>query len=251
MAVSALLMGEAVVGTMIRMIRDPAIALIASNAGLDFFMLDMEHGPYSFETLADIASMARIKGIDCFVRVPELTKGNVSRALDCGAVGVMVPMIRNAEDAGLLAAWAKYPPIGMRGVCGLGGHTGFRDEGGNMPVFMEQENKGILTIAQIELASAVEDAATIAAVDGIDALLVGPADLSHSLGVPGDYHHPKMDKAIAKVAAAAKKYGKIFGMHAGEPLIRKWISSGLTMRMSLTDIALMQKGMEEITKLRT
>lgn len=250
MAVAELLKGQTAVGTMIRLVRDPAIALVAANAGLDFLMLDMEHGPFSFETLADFAAMARAGKIDCFVRVPELSKGNVSRALDCGAVGVMVPMIRDAEDARLFVGWAKYAPVGMRGICGQGCHTGFRDQGDCMPIFTADENAKILTIAQIELACAVDNVEAIASVAGIDALLIGPADLSNSLGVPGDLNHPRMDEAIAKVAAAAQKHGKIFGLHAGDPLTRKWMESGLTLRMSLTDMTMLQKSMEVITKLR-
>lgn len=242
--------GKVVVGTMVRMVRNPAIVLVAANAGLDFVMFDMEHGAFTFETIADAASLARAKGIECFVRVPELSKGTVSRALDCGVTGIMVPMIRSANDARLLAGWAKYAPIGGRGLGGNGAHTEYFDEGGNSSVFMEEENLKVLTIAQIELSEAIDAIDEIAAVEGIDALLIGPADLSNSLGVSGQFNHPKMDEAIQKVADAAKKHGKIFGFHAGEELTRKWIPAGLTLRMSLMDINLLLKGMSAITSLR-
>jgi 2-keto-3-deoxy-L-rhamnonate aldolase RhmA len=250
MAVEKLRKGEPVAGTMVRMIRNPAVTLIAAKAGLDFVMFDMEHGSYNFETLADAASMARAEGLGFFVRVPELSKGNVSRALDCGVTGVMVPMIKNAEDAKLLAGWAKYAPTGVRGFGGSGAHTEYADAGGRAPAFMAEENPRVLTIAQIELACAVDDVDAIAAVDGIDALLIGPADLSISLGVPGEFNHPKMDEAIGKVADAAKKHGKAFGMHAGEALLRKWIPRGLNLRMSLMDINMLLKAMGEVAKLR-
>lgn len=250
MAVQELRDGKAVVGTMIRMIRNPAIVSVAKEAGLDFIMFDMEHGAYSFESLCDAASLARGLGLDCFVRVPELSKGNVSRALDCGVTGVMVPMIRTAQDAELLATWAKYAPVGGRGFGGNGAHTAYVDEGGTSVAFMQKENPRILTIAQIEIAEAIENIDAIAAVEGIDALLIGPADLSNSLGVTGDFNHPKMDEAIEKVAKAAKDNGKIFGFHASEVLTRKWIPYGLKLRMSGMDINLLLKGMSEITKLR-
>lgn len=242
--------GKVVVGTMIRMVRNSAIVLVAANAGLDFVMFDMEHGAFNFETIADAASLARAKGIECFVRVPELSKGNVSRALDCGVTGVMVPMIRTANDAKLFAGWAKYAPIGERGLGGNGAHTEYHDEGSNSEAFMPSENARVLTIAQIELSEAIDNIDAIAAVDGIDALLIGPADLSNSLGVSGQFNHPKMDAAIQKVADAAKKHGKVFGFHAGDELVRKWIPAGLTLRMSLMDINLLLKGMQAITKLR-
>lgn len=250
MTVEKLRKGEAVAGTMIRLARNPAIALVAANAGLDFIMFDMEHSSYSFETISDAASMARSNGLAFFVRVPELSKGNVSRALDCGVNGVMVPMIRNAKEARQFAVWAKYAPIGERGLGGNGAHTDYIDIGGKSPAFMAETNPKVLTIAQIELECAVDDVDAIAAVEGIDALLIGPADLSGSLGVPGEFNHPKMDEAIAKTAAACKKHGKIFGMHAAEPLLRKWIPSGLTLRMNSMDIAMLSKAMGEIAKLR-
>lgn len=242
--------GKASVGTMIRMVRNPAIVLVAANAGLDFVMFDMEHGAFSFETIADAASLARAKGIECFVRVPELSKGNVSRALDCGVTGVMVPMLRNAEEARNFANWAKFAPVGKRGLGGNGAHTEYLDASKNSEVFMREQNSCVLTIAQIELSEAIDNIEEIAEVEGIDALLIGPADLSNSLGVSGQFNHPKMDEAIAKVAAAAKKNHKVFGFHAGEELTRKWIPSGLTLRMSQMDINLLAKGMSEILSLK-
>ncbi|MGE4585083.1 MAG: HpcH/HpaI aldolase/citrate lyase family protein [Sphaerochaeta sp.] len=235
---------------MIRMIRNPAIVLIAANAGLDFVMFDMEHGAFNFETLSDASSLARSKGIECFVRVPELSKGNVSRALDCGVTGVMVPMIHNGEEAQKLADWAKYAPLGKRGFGGSGAHTAYLDASKNPEAYMAEENKKVLAIAQIELKEAIDNIEEIAKVPGIDVLLIGPADLSNSLGVSGQFNHPSMDAAIEKVAAAAQKYHKIFAFHAGKELIRKWSDRNLTFRMSMMDINLLTKGMTELTDLR-
>jgi 2-keto-3-deoxy-L-rhamnonate aldolase RhmA len=250
MSVKDLKNGKPTVGTMIRMIRNPAIVLMAANAGLDFVMFDMEHGAFGFEALADAASMARSRGIECFVRVPELSKGTVSRALDCGSTGVMVPMIKNAAEAQLLANWAKFAPIGERGLGGSGAHTNYLDAAKDPQSFMEQANDEILTIAQIELAEAVDNIDAIAAVDGVDALLIGPADLSNSLGVSGQFNHPLMDEAILKVAEAAQRHNKIFGFHAGEDLMRKWMNHDLTLRMSLMDIGILSQGFKAITSLK-
>lgn len=250
MSVKDLKRGKAAVGTMVRMVRNPAIVLVAANAGLDFVMFDMEHGAFSFETIADASSLARARGIECFVRVPELSKGNVSRALDCGVTGVMVPMVRNGEDARKFADWAKFAPIGQRGLGGNGAHSEYYDAAKDPEAFMRKANEEVLTIAQIELSEAIDNIDAIAATEGIDALLIGPADLSNSLGVSGQFNHPKMDEAITKVALAAKKYHKIFGFHAAEELTRKWMPHGLTLRMSLMDIGLLAKGMAAITSLR-
>ncbi len=245
-----LLEGRAVAGTMIRLVRTPAIALVAKEAGLDFFMFDMEHGPIGFEAVSDAASLARSVGIDCYVRVPELTKGYVSRALDSGVTGVMVPMIKSEEEARAFVRWAKYQPIGARGIGGWGAHTDYRDASSRGGAFLAEANAQVLTIAQIELAEAIDAIDSIAAVDGLDALLVGPADLSNSLGVGGQFNHPLMDEAIAKVAEAAERHGKIFGIHSGEELLRKWIPSRCILRMNSMDITLLCEGMRAIGRLR-
>ncbi|HPZ15336.1 MAG TPA: aldolase/citrate lyase family protein [Sphaerochaeta sp.] len=245
-----LLEGKSAVGTMIRIIRTPAVVLVAKSAGLDFVMFDMEHGPVGLETISDAASLARSEGIDCFVRVPELTKGYVSRALDCGVTGVMVPMIRNGEEAYQFAQWAKYQPIGNRGLGGWGAHTNYRDSSAMGEAFLREENERILTIAQIECSEAITNIDDIAGIDGIDALLIGPVDLSNSLGVGGQLSHPKMEEAITLVCEAAKRHNKVFGMHSGAALLHSWIPRGCQLRMSSMDIELLYEGMRAITALK-
>ncbi|MFC1607768.1 aldolase/citrate lyase family protein [Candidatus Latescibacterota bacterium] len=110
MPVNNLKNGGTAIGTMLRIVRTPAAALIAKKTGLDFIMLDMEHGAYSFETVGDVFAASRAAGVGAFVRVPELSRDTVSRALDCGAQGVMVPMIESVEQAETFVSWAKYPP---------------------------------------------------------------------------------------------------------------------------------------------
>lgn len=247
MSVLQLRGGGRTVGTMIGMVRSPSIAVMAKRAGLDFLMLDMEHGAASFETLTDLSAAAGAAGIACFVRVPELSRGNVSRALDCGASGVMVPMIETAEQAGMLASWAKYPPLGKRGLGSIGGHTGYaRFESPDL--FMERANRETLTIAQIETRAGVSAADAIAAVDGIDVLLIGPLDLSVSLGIPGRFDHSVMTEAIGAVAAAARAHGKVFGIHGGEKMLETWLPRGLRMVMTSLDAVMLEEGMNAIKK---
>lgn len=248
MAVQKLKDGKRAVGTMVRMIRNPAIATMAKNAGLDFIMLDLEHGPYSFETVDDVFKVGRALGIGCFVRVPELAKGYVSRALDCGATGVMVPMLESVEQANLLVRWAKFTPVGNRGLGGAGGHSNFVGVApADTPAFMAKANIETMTIAQIETAKGVENVDAIAAVPGIDALLIGPNDLAISIGSPGDLMGPALDEAIGKVAEAAKKHGKIFGMHGPDGLTDRWLPKGLTLVMSGLDTNLVAAALKGIS----
>jgi 2-keto-3-deoxy-L-rhamnonate aldolase RhmA len=247
MAVQKLREGKRVVGTMVRMVRNPAIAIVAHNAGLDFIMLDMEHGPHTMETVDDVFKVGRTLGLGCFVRVPELTKGYVSRSLDCGATGVMVPMLESVEQANLLVRWAKYAPLGGRGFGAPGGHTQFIGVGPDaISAFTAKANADTITIAQIETAQAIQNIDIIAAVPGIDALLIGPNDLSISMGCAGDFLGDTMEKAIGKVAAAAKKHGKIFGMHGPDPLTERWLPRGLTLVMSNLDTNVLAAGLKTI-----
>ncbi len=249
MAVQKLREGKRVVGTMVRMARNPAMAIVASNAGLDFIMLDLEHGPYAMETVEDVFKVGRLLGLGCFVRVPELAKGYISRSLDCGATGVMVPMLETVEQAQLLVRWAKYPPLGGRGFGNPGSHTHFIGVALEaIPAFMAKANMETLTIAQIETAQAIQNIDAIAAVPGIDTLLIGPNDLSISLGCSGDFLGDAMEKAISKVAAAAKKHGKIFGMHAPDPLTERWLPRGLTLVMSNMDTNVLTAGLKAISQ---
>ncbi|MHB9030826.1 MAG: HpcH/HpaI aldolase family protein [Candidatus Latescibacterota bacterium] len=247
MPVERLRNGEKIIGTMVSMVRSPAIALMAREAGLDYFMLDMEHSPHSYETLAGTAAAAMAAGIGCFVRVPEMSRGYISRALDCGATGVMVPMVETVEQARMFASWAKYPPMGKRGLGSIGGQTGYRKIT-DFCDFMTRANRNTLTIAQIETVRGAETADLIAEVEGIDALLIGPLDLSVSCGDPGNFATHEHQKAIGKVAEAARKNGKVFGIHGGEPLLEEWMPHGLRLVMNSLDVNMLASGMQGIRK---
>lgn len=235
------------VGTMLRISRNPAAAHIAKNAGLDFIMADMEHGDYSFETLAVVCGAARAAGLRGLVRVPELARGYVSRALDCGADGVMAPMVESEDQARNLVAWAKYPPLGKRGLSSFGAHSGFLKIG-DTNAFMARSNDNVMTIAQIETAAGIESVDKIAAVSGIDALLVGPNDLAVALGCAGDLDCDLMNKAIAQVAEAARRRARLFGLHAPVNLIKKWMPRDLRLVMISTDLHMLAEGMQNIVE---
>lgn len=237
--------GERVVGTMLRISRHTALIPLAMSAGLDFVMLDMEHGDYSMQTLADLALAGQFSRFPVFVRVPELARGYVSRALDCGVTGVMVPMVETAAQAEQFAQWAKYPPLGGRGLSSVGGHTGYLKMGAAEEM-MRRVNGETLAIAQIETALAIDNIEAIAAVPGIDVLLIGPNDLSVSLGCPGRIDTPEEIAAIRKVAETAKKAGKIFGMHSGTAALASWVGHGMRFFMNDIDTAFIQRGLAEI-----
>jgi 4-hydroxy-2-oxoheptanedioate aldolase len=248
MPVRKLREGKSIVGMMVRVTKDPAVAWMAYHAGLGYIMLDLEHGQYTMETVDNIFNVGRALGLGCFVRVPELSRGYVSRIMDAGATGVMVPMLETAEEARRLVAWSKYAPLGSRGFGGVGGHTSYAVIAPDATAsFMARTNDETLAIAQIETRRAVEEIDAIATTPGIDALLIGPNDLAISLGCAGDLLGDVLDKAIGKVAAAAIKHGKIFGLHAPDALLERWIPRGCTLIMSSLDAGILAAGMKAIS----
>ncbi|QEN09473.1 hypothetical protein EXM22_16335 [Oceanispirochaeta crateris] len=246
-AVERLKAGERIIGTMVRMVRNTSIASLAKFGGLDFIMLDMEHGSYTIENAEDIAKVARASNVGIFARVPELARSYVSRLMDAGVEGIMVPMVNNADEAQKLVDWSRYAPLGKRGLGTNGGLTEYQGIGTDAMTFMASQNKKTLAIAQIETAQAIENIEDIAAVEGIDVLLIGPNDLSISLGVPGKLFDPLVQDAILKVAECAARNNKVFSMHAGDALLDIY-KDRMQMIMNSIDIDVIGQGFSAISK---
>lgn len=209
--------GERVYGTMVRLQRNPAYCILAKNAGMDFILFDCEHGIYNMETMHDLFQMAHAVGLHAMLRVPMLDKESISRYLDAGAKGVMIPMTETPEQAKEIVHWSKYPPIGDRGY-GSGIGASYYRTGLNTVEAMKAINDEVISIAQIETALAIENAEQIVSTEGIDAVIIGPNDLSISLGVPGQLTSETETTAIRKVAEACRRHGKGFGIHGPEAL---------------------------------
>lgn len=190
----------------------PGIGRIAETAGADFVLFDQEHTPWGLETLAAAMAVMRFTRPVPLVRVPTLQPQLISRALDVGALGIMVPLVETPEQARRIAEAAKYPPLGRRGVSGGLAHDDYRGE--DVASAMRQANAETLLIAQIETAQGVECAREIASVEGIDVLWMGQMDLSTSLGVPGQYTNPTYLAALRTIVHAAEAAGKAAGFLA-------------------------------------
>jgi 2-keto-3-deoxy-L-rhamnonate aldolase RhmA len=234
---------------MMRVVRNSLAAVFARQAELDFVMFDCEHGCYDYESLHDLFIALNFNGIGGMVRVPELSKGHISRVLDCGATGVMVPMVNTVEEARLVVKYSKYKPIGGRGFIGAAAYDEYTTSGKKVPQIMEEQNKRVITIAQVESAEAVEHIEEISAVEGIDVLQIGQADLSISLGIPGELDNPILHKALRRVADACKKNKKIFGMAPAVPLFENY-TNDVGIIIHGTDVDFLVKGMKQIAELR-
>jgi len=232
------LAGECVYGTMIRQARDPGAPVIFASVGYDFVLIDMEHGNYSMETVADLIRGAKSAGIAPVIRIPHLETHFISRILDAGAEGIMVPMTSTREQAEAIVQYSKYTPIGRRGFGTQTGQTDYKPL--KALEFMKEANEHTLIIAQIETKEAIENVDAILGVEGIDVGLIGPNDLSISLGIPDQMSSETLIQAIDKVVESAKKNGKTSGIHIGNTeLIRKWKAKGMTVLACSTDIGFM------------
>lgn len=241
-------------GTFVRIQRSPAIVYLAKEAGLDFLLIDAEHGSYNVETIHDICAAAVAAELPVIVRVPEGTKGFISTYLDAGAAGIVIPMVGTAEYAEQIAGYSKYPPTGYRGYTSSSGHTAYASDAQHVQV-MEEANRRILTVVQIETLEGLEHVDEIAAVDGIDMLFIGPNDLSVALGIPGKLTDPLELSAIRKVSEAAKRHGKLFSMAAGKGLCEKFANEldayviGADSGMLLNGMKNVRETVKELSKL--
>lgn len=187
----------------------PGIGHIVKAAGSDFVLLDMEHSGFSFETVKSAIRYFESADVAVIVRVPSQDYHMLARACDMGAEGIMAPMVSNALQAKAIVDSIKYHPDGRRGVALGVGHDNYRVA----PVAeaLASANKRTTFFCLIETEEGAEQAEAIAAVPGVDCLWVGHFDLSTSLGVPGDFNHPKFTAAMDKIVEAAKKHGKSLG----------------------------------------
>jgi 2-keto-3-deoxy-L-rhamnonate aldolase RhmA len=247
-----ILAGECVYGMMIRQARDPGAPAIFAAAGFDFVFIDMEHGNYSMETVADLIRGAKSAGIATIIRVPHLETHFISRVLDAGAEGIMVPMTSTRQQAEQIVRYSKYTPLGQRGFGNQTGQTDYKPL--KTPDFMKEANEHTLIVAQIETREAIQNVDSILSVEGIDVGLIGPNDLSISLGIPDQMGSEVLTKAIDKVVETAKKKGKASGIHIGNiEALKKWRAKGMTVLAYSIDIALMysasKSSLEELKRL--
>jgi 2-dehydro-3-deoxyglucarate aldolase/4-hydroxy-2-oxoheptanedioate aldolase len=201
--------GGVSVGTMVFEFATTGIARIVAQAGAEFVIFDMEHTGFSIETIRMLLATSRAGAIVPMVRVPVTEYHFIARALDLGAMGIMVPMVESAEQARRIVQSCKYPPVGRRGAAFTVAHDDYSS--GDLVPKIESANRETLLIAQIETAEGVRNVEEIAGANGIDVLWIGHFDLSNSLGIPGQFTHPQFQASVAKVLAACTKHGKAPG----------------------------------------
>jgi len=207
--------GEATLGTFVGA-ASPVTAEACAAAGVDWLVLDLEHGSGGEEQVRDLVPAAGAYGVATVVRVESGARIRIGRVLDQGAAGVMLPRMDTAEEVGEAVRHLRYPPHGDRGVATYNRACRF----GLDPGALGRASSEVLGVVQTESAPAVEQVEAIAALDGVDVLFVGPQDLSYNLsynlGVPGDLRAPTYLAAVERVRTAAERHGKACGLLVGD-----------------------------------
>ena len=226
-----------------RVMHHNLLQMIGIQGGFDALWFDHEHVGFSMEALEVATLAARSQGLDTFVRIAPTDYALVTKSLEAGGGGVMAAQIFSAEQAEQFVRWAKFAPRGSRGL-----NTGGWDARyASIPPaeFCEKANREHFVAIQIETAQSVEECDAIAAIDGVDLLFVGPSDLSQSLGVTGEFFHPKCLDAIDRVAAACRKHGKHWGAVTVSPEHTEMaVEKGCTMISPVSDVKLVNAGIQ-------
>ncbi len=191
----------------------PSVAEVMAQAGFEWLTVDLEHSAVGVGEAQGLIMAIEAQGAVPLVRVTNNDPNLIKRVMDAGAAGVIVPMVNTPEEAQRAVSAVRYPPQGSRGV----GLARAQNYGFSFPEYAAQVNRNTVVVVQIEHIRAVENIEGILKTAGVDAFMVGPYDLSGSLGVPGHFEHPAVRRALARVHAAARQAGAVLGFHVIPP----------------------------------
>ncbi|MBV9735596.1 MAG: aldolase [Acidisphaera sp.] len=231
--------GGLALGFGVHHLRSTATPMLAKAAGYDWLFIDTEHGAHTIQEATQLCLAALPTGVAPIVRVCRDALDEGTRALDNGALGIVVPHVDTAEHAQRIAAAFRFPPLGHRSWGGPPAIYGFQPP----PVAQAQEeiNREILVCAMLETPQAIDNADAIAAVDGIDSLMIGTSDLSAEMGISGQIGHERIQVAYGKLAEACRRHGKFMGMGGvyDEQWASRYIAMGARLALGGSDHAML------------
>ncbi len=237
---------DVVLGTMVRDILSLNIVEVILWAALYFFFVNMEHAAVDVAGAGPLLQYTQIRGLDALVRVPTLDKAFIGRLLDCGASGVWLPHLDTPEDARKLAFLGRYPPSGGRGGTIPWTKRAWAQTFAKLGDFFAQVDRQVALIGQIESKEAVDNIDAILETGLLDAVVIGPLDLSLDLGIAGDFKHAELEKAIFKVLEAGQKRGVSVGLHTGNlEDLQTWHKRGMNFLVYSYDLVLMAEGLKQ------
>jgi 2-keto-3-deoxy-L-rhamnonate aldolase RhmA len=234
--------GQLSLGMSLRQARTVDIGRVLGACGFDFAFIDMEHNSMGIDTAAQIAVACHDAGVTPLVRVPGYEHYLATRLLDAGAMGIVFPHVDGADQARQLVSDCKYPPMGHRSLGGPMAQLGFRPYPRAESTLAV--NRETLLVMMLETPEAIDRADEIAAVPGVDVLLIGTNDLTLEMGIPGKYDDLAVVRAYDKVVAACKAHGKYPGMGGiyDHPTMEKYIKMGARFILCGSDISFLMAG---------
>ncbi|MFJ8816318.1 aldolase/citrate lyase family protein [Amycolatopsis thermoflava] len=217
---------------------------ICAGAGLDYLVIDAEHAPNDVPSLVPQLQAAAAYPVRVLVRAPSGDPVLIKQLLDIGVTDLMVPMVESAEQARALVAAMRYPPGGIRGV---GGAFARAARWGRVPDYLRTAETGLTLTVQVESRRGLDELTAITAVDGVDAVFLGPADLAASLGHLGEPEHPEVVAAIEAAIGTVTALGKAAGVNAfAEPTARRYVAVGARFVVVGADVTLLARGSEDL-----
>ncbi len=237
--------GKAALVTTVTPYASPKLTEMIGMLDFDCVWIDMEHQDYSYDQLFDMALGCRSSGCEPMARIRKGDYWTYSRPFEAGATGIMVPHCRSGAEAEQIVRYSRFHPLGMRGIDGVEVSADY----GLAPTgeYMAHANHETFVCVQIEDHEAVDDVDAIAAVAGVDILFVGPADLSQSYGIPLQTHDPLIQRAIERVANAAAKHGKAWGLPVGSAEVgERYYEMGARFLACGAAIIMLQQGWKHI-----
>ena len=234
--------GGVALGFGVHHLRSAAAPTLAAATGHDWLFLDNEHGAFSVHEIAQLCIASLPTGVTPLVRVCANAIDEATRALDNGALGIVMPHVDTAEEAREVVSKLKYPPVGHRSMGGIGPHYGLRSAStGDAAKALNAAN---LTVVMLETPTAIANADAIAAVPGVDVLLIGSNDLCAEMGIPGDFGNERVAEAYRAMIAACRNHGKFPGMAGiyNEAIMPRYIEMGARFILSGQDAAFLMAG---------
>ena len=222
---------------------DASIFEMVSVMGFDGIWMDLEHHSYSLETAGNFIRATRVGSADILARAAKGEFMRIGRLLEMGAQGIMYPRCSDASEAEEVVRWTKFAPLGQRGFDGAGADAFYT--GIPMDKYVKDANEETFVVIQLEDPKAVEQSEAIAAVEGVDVIMLGSADFSVLSGIPGQFDHPSIEKSLNKIAQAAANTGKYWASTAADAnSAKELLQRGAGMILHNADICIVKKGLE-------
>jgi len=237
-------------GTMLRILKVPHAVSLFSASGWDYLIMDMEHNDCDLESLSALSLVAKYEETTFLVRVPDKHYFQMAQVLDLGLEGLILPRVDTPDQVNHILQSTRYFPLGSRGASISNVATLFR----SYPAldYLKWANQETMIVIQIESQEAVENVDQLLSIEGIDAVMIGPFDLSQSMGIPGQLKDPRMEEAFQKVIDGCNRHGVAPGVHLTNfDDVEKWLSRGMRFITFQYDISmLVEASREKIGRLR-